>query len=116
MSLPQGDNHGVVITGGTFTGSSIGGQGAVFHQGTASSLRALVEDLLDRVDEHEESLPEARHARRDLRELLSEAQTPPGGRDRERITAALDRLALRLAPVTALASALAPIAELAALL
>jgi hypothetical protein len=112
VNVPQGDNHGVVITGGTFTGSSIGGRGAVFHQGSAPSPRALVADLLARVDEHEESLPEAGHVRRDLREILAEAEAPPGERDPGRITAALDRLAVRLAPVTALAAVLAELAAL----
>ncbi|MFI6294364.1 hypothetical protein ACIBEJ_22430 [Nonomuraea sp. NPDC050790] len=121
---PSAPNYGTVISGGTFTGSNIGGQGAVFQPGQAppagreelERLRAQVAALLALVEQHAAELPQARQARRDLEEVLAEAEAAPGERDPARVTAALDRLATRLSPVTALATALGPIADLASAL
>ncbi|MFD9945090.1 hypothetical protein ACFWYW_11525 [Nonomuraea sp. NPDC059023] len=119
---PSAPNYGTVVSGGTFTGSNIGGQGSIFQPGQERSvpreelerLRSQVVALLALVEAHAAELPQARQARRDLEEVLAEAETEPGERDPARVTAALDRLGTRLAPVTALAAALGPIADLIA--
>ncbi|MFI6498410.1 hypothetical protein [Nonomuraea typhae] len=114
MTDPQiTTNYGTVISGGTFTGNNIGGQGAVFDaSGQGEELRRRVEALLALIEAHAGELPEARHARRDLEEVLTEVEAVPETRDPARVGAALDRLSTRLAPVTALVTALGPIAEL----
>lgn len=100
-------NHGVQIFGGTVTGPVAGGAHARAVQyvggGREPEISALVARLRTLVDEHEAELENPEWVRRDVARVSEElAQDAP---DPDALAGTLERLARRVASVTALAEA-----------
>ncbi|MEU0517434.1 hypothetical protein [Streptosporangium sp. NPDC006007] len=109
------DNSGFHITGGTFNGPMAAGAGAqaVQHTGAATSgdrtteLLALIRDLVRR---HAAELGDTRPVLRDADQVEAELQEE--NPDQDHLSGSLARMAARVAPVTAIAEAVAALAAL----